>query len=104
MEQRENNGSPMPSEGHAPVDGEKADAATFAEVTAATPSERAKLAENEPVELDAAPAAPIVPEEVPEEIKEPVSPRIRLDKKHPLAIRWMHWINFPVLFTMIWSG
>ena len=24
--------------------------------------------------------------------------------KHPLAIRWMHWINFPVLFTMIWSG
>lgn len=30
--------------------------------------------------------------------------RIRLEKKHPLAIRWMHWINFPVLFTMIWSG
>jgi thiosulfate reductase cytochrome b subunit len=33
-----------------------------------------------------------------------VLPSIRLDKKHPLAIRWMHWINFPVLFTMIWSG
>jgi thiosulfate reductase cytochrome b subunit len=32
------------------------------------------------------------------------SPAIRLEKKHPLAIRWMHWINFPVLFTMIWSG
>jgi len=30
--------------------------------------------------------------------------RIRLEKKHPLALRWMHWINFPVLFTMIWSG
>jgi thiosulfate reductase cytochrome b subunit len=29
---------------------------------------------------------------------------IQLDRKHPLAIRWMHWINFPVLFTMIWSG
>ena len=29
---------------------------------------------------------------------------IRLEEKHPLAIRWMHWINFPVLFTMIWSG
>ena len=29
---------------------------------------------------------------------------IKLDRKHPLAIRWMHWINFPVLFTMIWSG
>src|SRR4029450_5805119 len=25
-------------------------------------------------------------------------------KKHPLAIRWFHWINFPVLFVMIWSG
>jgi thiosulfate reductase cytochrome b subunit len=24
--------------------------------------------------------------------------------KHPLAIRWMHWINFPVLAIMIWSG
>jgi len=29
---------------------------------------------------------------------------IRMEKKHPLAIRWMHWINFPVLATMIWSG
>ncbi len=29
---------------------------------------------------------------------------IRLERKHPLALRWMHWINFPVLFTMIWSG
>ncbi|HWD39393.1 MAG TPA: cytochrome b/b6 domain-containing protein [Fimbriimonas sp.] len=27
-----------------------------------------------------------------------------LHKKHPLAIRWFHWINFPVLFIMIWSG
>ena len=29
---------------------------------------------------------------------------IRLERKHPLAIRWMHWLNFPVLFTMVWSG
>jgi thiosulfate reductase cytochrome b subunit len=29
---------------------------------------------------------------------------LRVVKKHPLAIRWMHWINFPVLFVMIWSG
>ena len=29
---------------------------------------------------------------------------VRLERKHPLAIRWMHWINFPILFTMIWSG
>jgi thiosulfate reductase cytochrome b subunit len=28
----------------------------------------------------------------------------RLEKKHPLAIRWFHWINFPVLIVMIWSG
>lgn len=28
----------------------------------------------------------------------------RLEKKHPLAIRWFHWINFPVLTIMIWSG
>jgi thiosulfate reductase cytochrome b subunit len=25
-------------------------------------------------------------------------------KKHPLAIRWFHWINFPLLGVMIWSG
>ncbi len=28
----------------------------------------------------------------------------RLEKKHSLAIRWFHWINFPVLMIMIWSG
>ena len=28
----------------------------------------------------------------------------RLEKKHPRAIRWMHWVNFPVLTLMIWSG
>ena len=28
----------------------------------------------------------------------------KLYKKHPLAIRWFHWINFPVLMMMIWSG
>ena len=30
--------------------------------------------------------------------------RLVLERKHLLAIRWMHWVNFPVLFTMIWSG
>jgi thiosulfate reductase cytochrome b subunit len=29
---------------------------------------------------------------------------LRLERKHPLAIRWMHWINFPVLLIMILSG
>lgn len=28
----------------------------------------------------------------------------KLEKKHLLAIRWFHWINFPLLFLMIWSG
>ena len=28
----------------------------------------------------------------------------QLEYKHPLAIRWMHWINFPVLAMMVWSG
>jgi thiosulfate reductase cytochrome b subunit len=32
------------------------------------------------------------------------TPSLRLEHKHLLAIRWMHWINFPLLFTMIWSG
>lgn len=28
----------------------------------------------------------------------------RLEKKHSLAVRWLHWINFPLLAIMIWSG
>ncbi len=28
----------------------------------------------------------------------------RIVHKHPLAIRWFHWLNFPILFVMIWSG
>ncbi len=34
----------------------------------------------------------------------PLTEKLRLERKHPLAIRWMHWINFPVLFVMILSG
>ena len=45
-----------------------------------------------------------VPDVQAESKAEPVQATIRLEKKHPLAVRWMHWINFPVLFTMIWSG
>jgi len=29
---------------------------------------------------------------------------IHLEKKHPRAIRWCHWINFPLLAVMVWSG
>src|SRR3954469_22734998 len=28
----------------------------------------------------------------------------KIVSKHPLAIRWFHWINFPVLGVMVWSG
>jgi thiosulfate reductase cytochrome b subunit len=28
----------------------------------------------------------------------------KLKLKHLLAIRWFHWINFPLLLAMIWSG
>src|SRR5476649_478822 len=30
--------------------------------------------------------------------------KLQLVEKHPRAIRWMHWVNFPVLSVMIWSG
>jgi thiosulfate reductase cytochrome b subunit len=33
-----------------------------------------------------------------------MSKRIEMNAKHPLAIRWCHWINFPLLAVMIWSG
>jgi len=29
-------------------------------------------------------------------------PKLRL--KHLVAVRWFHWINFPLLLLMIWSG
>jgi thiosulfate reductase cytochrome b subunit len=28
----------------------------------------------------------------------------KIVNKHPLAIRWFHWLNFPLLSIMIWSG
>ena len=28
----------------------------------------------------------------------------RIVNKHPLALRWFHWVNFPILAIMIWSG
>ena len=30
--------------------------------------------------------------------------RLEMRAKHPLAIRWCHWVNFPVLALMLWSG
>jgi len=28
----------------------------------------------------------------------------QVERKHPAAIRWFHWINFPLLGLMVWSG
>jgi len=27
-----------------------------------------------------------------------------IKEKHPLVMRWTHWVNFPILTIMIWSG
>ncbi len=37
-------------------------------------------------------------------MRAPIGSMTRLEKKHPRAIRWFHWINFPLLALMIWSG
>jgi thiosulfate reductase cytochrome b subunit len=29
---------------------------------------------------------------------------VKIIYKHQVATRWMHWINFPILTIMIWSG
>ena len=57
MDERENNVSPTPSDGQAPVEGEKPDLAIPAEVSAAPPSDPAVLGLS-------APAAPIAPDEI----------------------------------------
>ncbi len=54
----------------------------------------APLSENMPVR-DGAAGEPEAPD---------TTRPIRLVKKHPLAIRWLHWVNVPVLMLMVWSG
>ena len=40
----------------------------------------------------------------------PTSPAItdsvqrQIENKHPLTQRWMHWINFPLMLILLWSG
>jgi thiosulfate reductase cytochrome b subunit len=77
--------------------------------TANVASADAASAEPGPTSVSAAASAQAAPAPIPVSltVPEPTVPAmatIRLEKKHPLAIRWMHWVNFPVLFTMIWSG
>jgi thiosulfate reductase cytochrome b subunit len=33
-----------------------------------------------------------------------MSDNVKIIEKHPRAIRWCHWINFPLIMIMIWSG
>ena len=98
---------PIPTEADADAD-EAADAAVLGEIVSTMPGVSAGLTEHEIV--DHARAAPPWPEPEPEpeterepEKKGEPEPLV-LERKHPLAIRWMHWLNFPILFTMIWSG
>ena len=53
---------------------------------------------------EAAAAAPAVGIAASEPQSPPPRPTLALEYKHPLAIRWMHWINFPLLGLMIYSG
>jgi thiosulfate reductase cytochrome b subunit len=41
-----------------------------------------------------------------DEVPSPQPPEaiLTLREKHPAAARWMHWLNFPLLALMIWSG
>jgi thiosulfate reductase cytochrome b subunit len=34
----------------------------------------------------------------------PRPPQLAIEPRHPLAIRWLHWINVPFLTLMTWSG
>jgi thiosulfate reductase cytochrome b subunit len=52
-------------------------------------------AETAPIAVPPAPVVPAAPANTAQK---------RLVSKHPLALRWMHWINFPVLAIMVWSG
>ena len=107
MDKNEKNGAPLPSQDPPPADEAKGGSQTAGEGVAlepgapATAELNAAPPGNDAVEPKTAPAPLTAPVETP---AIPISPRIRLDKKHPLAIRWMHWVNFPVLFTMVWSG
>ncbi|WP_433964441.1 cytochrome b/b6 domain-containing protein [Tunturiibacter gelidiferens] len=75
--------------------------------TSSSPSEKsAPLGEHQPVETDALALSAQGRES--NDDTEPVSTagnraKIRVEYKHSLATRWMHWINFPLLFVMIYS-
>src|SRR5258706_10678368 len=44
------------------------------------------------------------PEAHRESAKGTTGTRVRIEHQHSLATRWMHWLNFPLLVVMIYSG
>ncbi len=32
------------------------------------------------------------------------APTRQIEDKHPLTQRWMHWVNFPLMLILLWSG
>lgn len=87
----------------------RTDAEADAAVTHAVEESWPSVAMPNVEETSEAPLEESVAERVPSVGREPATAlpgvdALVLERKHPLAIRWMHWINFPVLFTMIWSG
>jgi thiosulfate reductase cytochrome b subunit len=84
-----------PMDANEPVEPVDQAAETFAEASPIVSLEAEKKQAEEPLPLLVSATLDVI---------EPATATIQLEKKHPLAIRWMHWVNFPVLFTMIWSG
>ena len=95
----------VPSDGESLDVDQAADAVVDRALVSALPVLEAPRVEDvvaqEPVQLDQ--AERFESQQV-EPVTVPTHEALVLERKHPLAIRWMHWVNFPVLFTMIWSG
>jgi thiosulfate reductase cytochrome b subunit len=76
--------------------------------TSSSPSEKsAPLGEHQPIEADALALSAHGEESNADREADPAAgkqAKVRVEYKHPLSTRWMHWINFPLLFVMIYSG
>jgi hypothetical protein len=71
------------------------------------PEKSCPAGEHRPIETDAPALRAQGAESNADREPEPVAEKrakVRVEYKHSLATRWMHWINFPLLFVMIYSG
>ena len=59
---------------------------------------------SEPREGASSESSAASPEAHRESAKGTTGTRVRIEYKHSLATRWMHWLNFPLLVVMIYSG